>query len=216
VKGPDLKLYLDTLSFQSGDVVGSDPFMYLQLSDPSGINLSEAGIGHQIAAVLDDRYADPILLNEYFKPTGNGSGLVVYQLEGLSAGKHRLEIKAWDVYNNSSTVSVEFMVQSTNAEIIKRFISFPNPFSERVQLSADLNISDLGQTVLLDVYGMDGKWIKHQEQTLNQKGSFNVGFEWDGKNMQGMTVQKGIYLVKLSIVSKQGKNTSKVLKLIKL
>jgi flagellar hook assembly protein FlgD len=43
-----------------------------------------------------------------------------------------------------------------------------------------------------------------------------VGFEWDGKNMQGMTVQKGIYLVKLSIVSKQGKNTSKVLKLIKL
>ncbi|MFN5055750.1 MAG: type IX secretion system sortase PorU [Bacteroidota bacterium] len=216
VKGPDLKLYLDTLSFQSGDVVGSDPIMYLQLSDPSGINLSEAGIGHQIAAVLDDRYADPILLNEYFKPTGNGSGLVVYQLEGLSAGKHRLEIKAWDVYNNSSTVSVEFMVQSTNAEIIKRFIAFPNPFSERVQLSADLNISDLGQTVLLDVYGMDGKWIKHQEQTLNQKGSFNVGFEWDGKNMQGMTVQKGIYLVKLSIVSKQGKNTSKVLKLIKL
>jgi flagellar hook assembly protein FlgD len=63
---------------------------------------------------------------------------------------------------------------------------------------------------------MDGKWIKHQEQTLNQKGSFNVGFEWDGKNMQGMTVQKGIYLVKLSIVSKQGKNISKVLKLIKL
>ncbi|MEY3153337.1 MAG: type secretion system sortase PorU, partial [Bacteroidota bacterium] len=124
VKGPDLKLYLDTLSFQSGDVVGSDPFMYLQLSDPSGINLSEAGIGHQIAAVLDGRYADPILLNEYFKPTGNGSGLVVYQLEGLSAGKHRLEIKAWDVYNNSSTVSVEFMVQSTNAEIIKRFIAF--------------------------------------------------------------------------------------------
>ncbi|MEY3349135.1 MAG: type secretion system sortase PorU [Bacteroidota bacterium] len=216
VKGPDLKLYLDTLSFQSGDVVGSDPIMYLQLSDPSGINLSEAGIGHQIAAVLDDRYADPILLNEYFKPTGNGSGLVVYQLEGLSAGKHRLEIKAWDVYNNSSTVSVEFLVQSTNAEIIKRFISFPNPFSERVQLSADLNISDLGQTTMLDVYGMDGKWIKHQEQTLNQKGSFNVGFEWDGKNMQGMTVQKGIYLVKLSIVSKQGKNTSKVLKLIKL
>ena len=216
VKGPDLKLYLDTLFFQSGDVVGSDPIMYLQLSDPSGINLSEAGIGHQIAAVLDDRYADPMLLNEYFKPTGNGSGLVVYQLEGLSAGKHRLEIKAWDVYNNSSTVSVEFMVQSTNAEIIKRFISFPNPFSERVQLSADLNISDLGQTVLLDVYGMDGKWIKHQEQTLNQKGSFNVGFEWDGKNMQGMTVQKGIYLVKLSIVSKQGKNISKVLKLIKL
>jgi hypothetical protein len=216
VKGPDLQLYLDTLSFQSGDVVGSDPIMYLQLSDPSGINLSEAGIGHQIAAVLDDRYADPILLNEYFKPTGNGSGLVVYQLEGLSAGKHRLEIKAWDVYNNSSTVSVEFMVQSTNAEIIKRFIAFPNPFSERVQLLADLNISDLGQRVLLDVYGMDGKWIKHQEQTLNQKGSFNVGFEWDGKNMQGMTVQKGIYLVKLSIVSKQGKNTSKVLKLIKL
>jgi flagellar hook assembly protein FlgD len=85
-----------------------------------------------------------------------------------------------------------------------------------VQLLADLNISDLGQRVLLDVYGMDGKWIKHQEQTLNQKGTFNVGFEWDGKNMQGMTVQKGIYLVKLSIVSKQGKNTSKVLKLIKL
>jgi len=29
-------------------------------------------------------------------------------------------------------------------------------------------------------------------------------------------VQKGIYMAKLTIISKQGKNTSKVLKLIKL
>jgi hypothetical protein len=188
----------------------------LQLSDLSGINLSEASIGHQITAVLDERFGEPIQLNGYFKPTANGSGIVVYQLEGLSAGKHRIDIRAWDVFNNSSTVSIEFFVRSTNNEIIKRFISFPNPFTERIQISADVNIPDLGYVSALDVYGIDGKWIRHQEQTLNQKGSFTLGFEWDGKNMHGMSVQKGMYLAKLTIVSKQGKNTSKLLKLIKL
>jgi len=215
-KGPDLNLYLDTISFKSGDEVSSDPIMYLQLSDLSGINLSEASIGHQITAVLDERFGEPIQLNGYFKPTANGSGIVVYQLEGLSAGKHRIDIRAWDVFNNSSTVSIEFFVRSTNNEIIKRFISFPNPFTERIQISADVNIPDLGYVSALDVYGIDGKWIRHQEQTLNQKGSFTLGFEWDGKNMHGMSVQKGMYLAKLTIVSKQGKNTSKLLKLIKL
>lgn len=216
LKGPDLKLYLDTLSFKSGDAVGSSPIMYLQLSDVSGLNLSGAGIGHQITAVIDERFSEPIVLNEYFKPTGNSAGMVVYPLTGLAAGKHRIDVKAWDVYNNSSSASVEFFVQSTNPEIIKRFISYPNPFAEKVQISVDLDLPELGYTSSLDVYTMEGRWIKHQELSLNQKGPFSLGFEWDGKNMQGAAVQKGIYLVKLTIISKQGKNTSKLLKLIKL
>ncbi len=216
VKGPDLKLYLDTLSFRSGDPVGPNPIMYLQVSDVSGLNLSNAGIGHQITAVIDERFSEPIVLNEYFKPTGINGGMVVYPLTGLSTGKHRIDVKAWDVYNNSSSTSVEFLVQSTNPEIIKQFISYPNPFSDKIQISVDLHLPELGYRSSFDVYAMDGKWIKHQEQNLNQKGDFSMGFEWDGKNMQGMPVQKGIYMAKLTIISKQGKNTSKVLKLIKL
>ena len=216
LKGPDLEAYLDTNAFKNGDEVSSNPQLFIEISDPAGINLSHASVGHEITAVLDENFAQSIVLNEYYQPISIGKGIVRYPLSGLKEGKHSLQIKAWDVYNNSTTKQLDFFVATTKLNLISSFSSFPNPFNSIIHLSADLNVPSSGFGCKLEIFDFSGKSIKNFNQTLNQTGVFSVQFEWDGKNQQGVYVQKGIYLARLSVISKDGKNASKLLKLMKL
>lgn len=215
--GPDLTAYLDTIAFKSGDVVGENTELFIELSDASGINLSSASLGHEITAVLDENYTEPIVLNQYYQPIANGKGMIRYVFIGMKEGKHSLKVKAWDVYNNSTEKNLEFMVASTKSNLITGFISFPNPFKDKIQLQAELNIPSLEfNSCALEIFDVLGRPVKRLDQTLNQIGSFSVQFEWDGKNTQGVFVQKGLYIARLTLRSKDGKNTSKLLKLINL
>jgi hypothetical protein len=214
--GPDLEAYMDTITFKNGDQVGKNTVLYVQLSDPAGINLSTSSIGHEITAVLDDQYAQAIVLNEFYEPTSTGKGIIRYPFSGLKEGKHSLQVKAWDVFNNSTTKKFDFFVSSEKTSVISLFTGFPNPFNSIVHLNAELNLSVLGYYCLLEVFDINGKGIRRIDQSINQTGSFTLQFEWDRKNQQGAHVQSGVYMVRLTLRSKDGKIDSKMLKLMKL
>ena len=214
--GPDLEAYLDTISFKNGDQVGKNTLLYVQLSDPAGINLSTASVGHEITAVLDEQYAQAIVLNEFFQPTSNGKGIIRYPFTGLMDGKHSLQIKAWDVFNNATTKKLDFFVSSEKTSVIGLFTGFPNPFNGIIHLNAELNLSSLGYTYIVEIFDIHGKGIRRMNQSINQTGSFSVQLEWDGKNQLGANVQSGMYLARLTMLSKDGKIDSKMLKVMKL
>jgi hypothetical protein len=215
VAGPDMVAYLDTITFKNGDELGENPILFLRLSDLSGINLSQSSIGHQIVAVLDDNFAQTIVLNDFFEPDVNGKGTIRYPFFGLSEGKHALMIKAWDVFNNSSTQLVEFFVKKSDQLPIQSFVNFPNPFYDKTTLKAALSLPALGYQLEMDVFTLEGKWVKKFQQEINQTGTVIVSYEWDGKNTQGINMQKGMYIVRILLKSKDGKNISKLLKVIK-
>lgn len=214
--GPDLEAYLDTITFKNGDEVGKHPLLYVQLSDPAGINLSTASIGHEITAVLDEQFAQAIVLNEFYQPISSGKGLIRYPFSELKEGRHSLQIKVWDVFNNSTTKNLDFYVSSEKTSAIASFTSFPNPFNGIIRLNAELNLSSLGNNYILEVFDLNGKGVRRIEQSINQTGSFTIQFEWDGKNQQGAELQSGIYIARLTLRSKDGKINSKMLKLMKL
>src|SRR5665647_2279982 len=58
-KGPAIRLYLENEQFQGGGSVSPNPLLLVYLSDESGINTSDTGIGHDIIFDLDDRTTDP-------------------------------------------------------------------------------------------------------------------------------------------------------------
>ncbi len=216
VVGPEMIAYLDTSTFKDGDIVSAHPQLHIQLSDASGINLSLASIGHEITGVLDETFTQPIVLNEFYVPISNVKGVIDYPLIGLKEGKHSLLLKAWDVYNNSSTKKIEFFVESEKLSPINTFKCYPNPFNSNTRLEAELNTTTLGYTCLLEIFDSQGKRMKVIDQVINQTGVFAVDFEWDGKNQEGVYVQKGMFFARLTLRSKEGKNISKMLKLIKL
>ncbi|HSY61082.1 MAG TPA: type IX secretion system sortase PorU, partial [Cytophaga sp.] len=62
---PTVKLYLNDPSFVSGGTTRENPVFYAEVADENGINVSAAGIGHEITLVLSTS-TDVIILNKYY------------------------------------------------------------------------------------------------------------------------------------------------------
>ena len=99
------KSYLNEESFVSGSVTNEKPILLASIFDESGVNTAGSGIGHDITAVIDGEYDKTIVLNDFYEADLDTytEGSLKYQLDQLEEGMHTLELKAWDVYNNSST-----------------------------------------------------------------------------------------------------------------
>ena len=130
-QGPSIEsLYLNNDWFESGDVVNSSPVLFARVSDPSGINLSDAGIGHKMSAIVDGNlvYDD---VSTYFTsdPDTPGAGDVCYPLNGLTPGRHTLLFTVWDNANNVSKQEIEFNVGAALDPMIRDLTTDCNPAS---------------------------------------------------------------------------------------
>ena len=107
---PEIALYMDDLSFVSGGSTGKSTLLLARLTDESGINISNSGLGQDIVAVVDSD--QEIVLNDFFSADVDSyqSGWVRYPLDNLKEGKHTLTLKVWDIHNNSNVSSIEFQV----------------------------------------------------------------------------------------------------------
>ncbi|HWR99062.1 MAG TPA: type IX secretion system sortase PorU, partial [Prolixibacteraceae bacterium] len=84
-KGPAIRLFLENESFREGDCVSPNPLLMVFLSDESGINTSDFGIGHHITLELDGEVSQQVILNNYYKSDAAGwkSGALFYPLSSL-------------------------------------------------------------------------------------------------------------------------------------
>ncbi len=110
--GPNIYFYLENEAFTNGSVVGPTPLFYAVLSDYQGINISDAGIGHNIELCIDGWSTLTYNLNPYFKYSFGDftSGTINFKIPEMTIGKHHLSLKAWDILNNSRTVECDFVV----------------------------------------------------------------------------------------------------------
>ncbi len=83
-------------------MVSESPLLIVDFVDESGINTSGTAIGHRIEAWIDNS-AQSVDLTEFYsgKVDNFQEGVVQYQLKELTPGLHSIEVRAWDVYNNS-------------------------------------------------------------------------------------------------------------------
>jgi len=204
---PKIIAYMNDESFVSGGVTNQSPFLLLKLEDENGINTA-SGIGHDITAILDGDEANPLILNDYYEtePDDFTKGNVKYQYKDLTPGLHTLNIKAWDVYNNSSTTEIQFLVVNENdALVLERVLNYPNPFVSYTEFWFNHNsASEL--EVMVQVYTVSGKLVKTLQgnsATGNKGGNASLfrGLPWDGKDDFGDRIGKGVYVYKLTVKS---------------
>ena len=121
--GPEVKLFMNDNKFVYGGTTNEHPALYAEVFDSSGINTVGNGIGHDLVAVLDANSNKSIELNEYYQADLNSfqSGKISYPFSNLPEGVHDLKIKVWDVQNNSSTSSTQFVV-APSAELALRHV----------------------------------------------------------------------------------------------
>lgn len=210
-QGPEIKIGFRDQNFNDGGLVPKHAVLKLELSDStSGINIV-GDIGHNIKLTLDDLEREPIILTEYFNYYENNfkAGQALYDFSthvfssnfqqsgessnlGLPEGNHKITIKAWDNFNNSSLVSVYFNVVSDDELVIRDVLNYPNPFSANTSFTFDVSKSC---NIKIKIYTLRGTLIQTLEDIIANQGQNQI--YWDGRDRDGDELANGVYLYKI-------------------
>ncbi|MDP2688425.1 MAG: type IX secretion system sortase PorU [Aequorivita sp.] len=202
-EGPLIRLYMNDESFVSGGITDDSPILLAKLEDPNGINTA-SGIGHDIVAILDGDESNPFLLNEFYQADVDDytKGTTNYKFRDLEDGLHTLTLKAWDVYNNSSTAEIQFIVAGNDKLEIKRVLNYPNPFVSYTEFWFNHNRPDETLDVQVQVFTVTGKVVWTKNASLPPSGTFLCReITWDGRDDFGDRIGKGVYIYKITVKS---------------
>ncbi len=214
-QGPEINLFMNTLSFVSGGETTPNPVMIALISDANGINTT-GRLGHNIVAILNENTSASIILNNFFQYDLNSftSGRVVFPFFNLPEGKHTLTLRAWDNHNNPTVVKIEFVVRGSFGLVVEGLFNYPNPFGQNTTFSFQHNMpfTDLG--LVIQVFNLSGKLVRTLESTINTPGNQSPPIEWDSRDNDGRPVANGVYVYRLNLSTPKGMVTSSAKKLI--
>ncbi|WP_343913000.1 type IX secretion system sortase PorU [Aquimarina litoralis] len=201
--GPQIQLFMNDESFVSGGVTNDSPILIAKLEDENGINTA-SGIGHDISAILDGDESNPFILNDFYETEIDDftRGVVNFKLRDLEPGLHTLTFKGWDVYNNSSTQEIQFVVADASGFSLNNVLNYPNPFVSHTEFWFEHSgaINDVLE-VQVQVFTVSGKVIWTNNQTLSGKTSYREDIQWNGRDDFGDKLGKGVYVYKISVKS---------------
>jgi len=214
--GPSVMGFLNNVQFVNGGIVNEAPLLLVHLADASGINLSGNGIGHEITAVIDGNYRETIVLNDYFTAASSAAlkGTIQFRLPQLSEGNHKILLKAWDVFNNSSEYTLYCKVVKQDSVKVTRLFNYPNPVYNSTLFSFSLEGPYAGARADIKILTVEGQAIRTITKAINETGLRSIEIEWNGRDEKGNRLGRGVYIYQLTIMSKTGKITQKVQKLI--
>ena len=217
-QGPSVKIYMNDPNFVSGGETTQNPYFYAVLKDSSGINTVGNGIGHDLIAYLDGNVQNSIVLNAYYQGDLNSykSGIVRYPFSNLSPGTHTLNFKAWDVFNNSSSASLNFAVANTSGLTLDHVYNYPNPFTTHTSFMFEYNRCCENIDVEIQVFTVSGKLVKTLHNQIYTDSFRATGMDWDGKDEYGHNIGRGVYVYHLKIRTADGATADQYQKLVVL
>jgi hypothetical protein len=198
--GPDMFIYLNTRAFQDGDKTYSTPRFYAELYDENGINTAGAGIGHDLMLVIDDDAKQTYSLNDFFTSSDDSyqRGMVSYLMNELSDGQHSLTFRAWDLLNNSTTKSLNFVVEAGLDPSIYSITTYPNPVQATGRLNLIVNYDQPDELIQTEVYlyNTNGQMVWKQTQDNPDQVSIELS---------NVGLKPGVYIYTVRIKSENSK-----------
>lgn len=212
--GPSIYCYLNSSSFTNGDVVNASPYFMAEIVDESGINATGTGIGHDLQLTIDGDMAKTYTLNDYFSFDFGSyqSGTVGFQIPTLDEGSHTLTFRAWDIYNNSSTSTLNFVVGNSAPKLFEvEGTTYPASTSTSFRIIHDRIGSAMDITI--DIYDMAGRklWGKRQHETPS---SNTITVDWDLITAGGSRIGTGVYLYRVKMETTEGEFSARTKKLV--
>lgn len=200
-------LYLNHETFASGDAVNVSPLLLARVSDDTGLNMSLAGIGHQMSLRIDDNmhFSD---LSSSFIPDSDGipAGDIIYQLPELPAGEHTATLKIWDVGGNSATASIDFIVDPSLAPKIFDVYTDANPATVEANFYIAHNRPESMLNVRIDIYDLSGRPIWSNTTRGRADMYLSSPVNWNLTNSAGARVGRGIYIYRATVMTEATDN----------
>lgn len=198
-------MFLNSPQFKNGDHVNSTPLFFADISDDTGINLS-SGIGHNMVLILNNR--TEIDMTPYFENADNSTkkGSIKYQFPELDEGYHTLELRVWDVWNNSASQTIDFIISNDFKPAVYNFEIWGNPARDETNFVLNTNIPGTNIDVKISVYSLTGAlmWV-HEEKNADYMERYS--YNWNLNDSSGSRLSPGVYICTAQ-VSLNGKLSS--------
>ncbi len=214
--GPEIRLFMNDSNFVYGGITDESPIMLAYISDSNGVNTTGNSIGHDLTATLDGNTAQSIVLNDQYEADLDTyqQGSVAYQFENLSEGTHTLELKAWDVYNNSSSRETQFVVANSAEMALEHVLNYPNPFTTHTEFMLEHNQVCNQADIQVQVFTVSGRLVKTINQSVHSDGYRISGITWDGRDDFGDKLARGTYFYRVKVSTDNGANAEKFERLV--
>ena len=197
--GPQIDIFLDSYDFISGDIVSLSPLLIVDLFDENGLNIIEKDSYNKMTAIIDDTIQ--ITLNRYFNYLKDDyqRGSIRVPLENLKNGKHKIEIKVADNYNNLSSKGVVFITGNENNLKVSNFMNYPNPFSDQTNFTFEIEEFNQPIYISLEVFNLRGKKVFDYQYEYEFSPNVIDNISWNGKDLNYNPLPQGIYIYKLHL-----------------
>lgn len=207
--GPKIEsIYVNTPNFENGALVNSNPVVVARISDESGINISDSGIGHSMTLTVDesDIHSD---LNTYFTldPEVENCGTLAYPLTGITAGKHSLTLTVWDNANNVTKANLDINVGAAVDPVIYGITASTTTTS--VDFHIALDRPNTAMKCSVGIFDLNGRRIWSEDQTMNSDIESNISTSWSLCDSGGNRVPRGIYICRVTVETPEGTYSSK-------
>jgi hypothetical protein len=206
--GPELKVFIGTRAFKSGDIVPMNSNVIVDVKDDLGLNTSTASVGHSFIGWVDDASSKSVDMSEnYVSEQDNFRvGTAVTRMM-LPAGRHTLKVRAFDALNNPSFAEVEFVAKDSDPLKLYNATVYPNPVKDRMTVSFMHPLTD-GSLVdaTLDIYSSDGRLVR-TIASPNTSGNI-VEISWNGDDDTGASTSQGAYTYRISVTDQNDGRTA--------
>ncbi|NCC19199.1 MAG: T9SS type A sorting domain-containing protein, partial [Bacteroidia bacterium] len=212
---PVVKLYIGDSNFRSGGITNENPELYAVVSDNIAINTVGSGLGHDLTATLDNA-ANTFILNDFFEQDqfDANKGYIRFPFYSLNEGEHTLTLKAWNIFNFSSSATITFNVISKNEETFSNLKNFPNPFKNSTSFFLEHNQSSKIKSAEIHIFNTAGMRVK-TIPVNNPSNGYTIGpIQWDGTTDGGQKLKSGIYIYRMLINTENGKEYTESKKLV--
>ncbi len=198
---PKVDVFMNNEDFAFGGLTDAEPKIFARISDDHGINVTGAGIGHDLTAIIDGKTANALILNDFYESAVDNpaKGKAIYPLSKLEVGRHTVRIKAWDIANNSGEGETEFIVAESAEGALAHVLNYPNPFTTTTRFQFEHNLAGEALHVQVQIFSVAGKLVKTLESDLSPEGYRVSDLAWDGLDDYGDQLARGVYLYKIRL-----------------
>lgn len=212
--GPEITMYLNNTAFLSGDKVNNTPTLYAEIEDVNGINSSGSGIGHDITLYITGQNK-PIILNNNFSYNldSYSDGIIKYQFPELEPGHYTATLKVWDLLNNSSQKTLEFVVEDKT--FIRSYDIQITPIvnNGEVTFKVSHDMPNTVQSYKFSIINALGVILKETEISTGRIDQ-GLSWTWNLEDCNNRKVNNGVYMVKVEFETNDGETYGKTEKMV--
>lgn len=208
-EGPAIEFFSVSSTGSKDATVHSNPVAKAIFSDESGINISDAGIGHKMSLVLDsNKFFEDV--NNYFSPDPENTtrGSISYPLNDLEPGEHQLKLTVWDNAGNSTSEVINFKVGLNMRPVVAEITSVYSRERDYLDMVVTTDRALCSMQCKLECFDLLGNqlWSIDRKAYSGSNSSFTIN--WDLNDSNGNRLPRGIYNLRTTVTSEDGLSTS--------